>query len=75
MVNHLLNYPLTHPHSSFNETVESCEVVHIPTGDWQRDHDLLPTVTRCLRTRINITTPERILTLSVLLRLLAKSIM
>ena len=74
MVNHLLNHPLTNPYCSIDKTSESCEVVHIPTGDFKRDNNVLPTVTRCLRTHANLTTSERILIVSVLLRLLAKSI-
>ena len=67
MVNHLLNHPLTNSYSGVDKIVESCQVVHISAGDFQCDHKLLPTATRCVRAPIDLTTPERVLTPSVLL--------
>ena len=67
MVNHLLNHPITNSYSSVDKIVESCQVVHISAGNFQCDNNLLPTVTRCVRTPIDLATPERVLTPSVLL--------
>ena len=67
MVNHLLNHPITNSYSGVDKIVESCQVVHISVGNFQCDHNFLPSAARCVRAPINLTTPERLLAHSVLL--------